>query len=268
MTTSKTVTSINLLEIGTQLALTAKGLQKKCDDSQPLGIMITTDLLAGKIPDLKKLGTVNILKMRKVDDGYKCDAINLYVNDDGEVGIYSPDFQQLSDFECLSYKSGIGGYSIIKHKSGVQLTVDISYSEDHVLELVTDGKNGIEGQGLPLPSYLKLVPQPETPLHNNSIPQNEVLEIISNGKKSRKFGTPLITIKSESGQIFADVIANAAVQRIYENHGIGSKFKIVGKRAKKNKEGQPIDSDGNVSTNKHAWIVDIVDCQAPQFDDL
>ena len=184
MTTSKTATSINLLEIGNQLALTAKGLQNKCNDSQ-YGIMIATDLLAAKIPDLKQLGTLNIFKMRKVDDGYKCDSINLYINDDGEVGIYSPDYQQLSDFECLSYKSGIGGYSVVKHKSGIELTVNISYSEDHVLELVAEGKDGIEGVGYPLPSYLKLVPQPETPLHNSAIPHNEVLEIISNGKKSR-----------------------------------------------------------------------------------
>lgn len=267
MTNAKTVNSINLLEIGTQLALTAKGLQQKCDN-QPYGVLIPTDMLAGKIPDLKKLGNVNILKMRKVNDVYKCDTINLYVNNDGEVCIYSPDFQQLSDFECLSYKTGIGGHSIIEHKSGVQFTVAISCSDEHISELVADDKYFVEGQGLPLPSYLKLVPQPETPLHDNTIPHNEVLEIISTGKKSRKFSTPLISIKSESGQIFTDVIANAIVQRISENYGIGSKFKIVGKRARKNKEGQPIDVNGVISHDKPAYLVDVVDCQAPQFDDL
>lgn len=267
MTNSKTVNSINLLEIGSQLALTAKGLQQKCDN-QPYGVVISTDLLAGKIPDLKKLGILNIFKMRKVNDIYKCETINLFVNNDGEVCIYSPDFQQLSDFECLSYKTGNNGYCIIEHKSGVQFTVAISRSDEHSVELFEGDIKFIEGEGLPLPSYLKLVPQPETPLHDNTIPHNEILEIISTGKKSRKFDTPLISIKSESGQIFADVLANAIVQRISESYGIGSKFKIVGKRARKNKEGQPIDANGVITHDKPAYIVDIVDCQAPQFDDL
>jgi hypothetical protein len=173
----------------------------------------------------------------------------------------------LKDFDCLSYKTGFEGHAVIEHNSGVILEVSISVSDDHSVEIAKNGKP-FEGDGFPLPSYLKLVPRPETPLHDKSIPNNEVLTIISNGKKTRKFDTPLVTIKSESGEVFTDVIANAAVQRIYEEHGTGSKFKIAGKHPKKNKDGLPVNANGEVSQDKHAWIVDIIDCQGIQFDDL
>ena len=265
MATTKTTAQINLLEIANQLALTAKGLQKKVDSDG--FVIVTASQLAGKMPELKVLNDTAIFRLRKGDDCYKADTLTAYSDDNGEARLYSADLTELTDFTAIKYKSGISGFIDIKHKSGLELKISISTNDDHILELEEAQKPGIDGEGMPNPDYLRLVPQPETPLYSDVLPHNVEIEILSNGRKSRKFETPLVTIKLPDGKIIKDVICNAALERIYQDSGKGAKFKIVGKRPKKNKEGQPVDANGKVS-NKPAYIVDIVNCQSVDFSDL
>ena len=266
MTSEKTATQMNLLEIANQLALTAKGLQKKVDSDG--FVTVTATQLSGKMPELKVLKDTAIFRLRKGDDCYKADTLTAYTDDNGEAKLYSADLSELTGFTALKYKSGISGHIDIQHKSGLELKISISTNDNHILELEETQSSGFEGEGMPKPDYLRLVPQPETPLYSDVLPHNVEIEILSNGRKSRKYETPLVTVKLPDGKIVKDVICNAALQRIYESSGNGSKFKIVGKRARKNKEGQPIDSDGKVNPSKPSYIVDIVNCQSIDFADL
>lgn len=269
MVTTKTIAQqINLLEIGNQLSLTAKGLQKKVDLEGYA--IVTASQLAGKIPAFKTLGDLTMFRLRKSDDSYKAETLTAYSNDDGGADLYTPDLNVLEGFTPIKYKSGIGGYVDIRHDSGLELKIAISTSEEHILELEDSESQGIEGEGMPLPSYLRLVPRPETPLHDPKLPHDVELEIVSNGKDSRKYGTPLVVVKLPDGSVIKNVICNAQLERIYQQHGNGAKFKIVGVRPKKNKEGQPIDASGKAVTGnaKPAYLVDIVNCQLADFSDL
>lgn len=264
MTTSKI---INLIEIGNQLALTAKGLQKKVDDStEPLNIQAS--LLVGKIPELKVIADKAILRLRKTEDGYRADAPNVWLNDDGEAILCYTDFALMEDFTAIKHKSGIGGYVDVKHKSGLILKISITTNEEHLEDLESNDSDGYEGEGMPLPSYLRLIPQPETPLYDDKLPVGVELTIISNGKFSRKYQTPLVTVKSATGEVFKDVICNAALKRIHETYGDGAKFKIISKHPKRNKKGETVTANGEVSATNHAWIVNILDCQSVDFSDL
>lgn len=260
------MTQINLLEIANQLALTAKSLQKKADDDGY--VIVTASQLSGKIPELKVLENTAIFRLRKSDDIYKADTLTAFADDNGEARLYSADLTELSGFTSIKYKSGISGYIDIKHETGLALKISISYSDDHILELEGENISGYEAKGMPKPSYLRLLPQPETPLYSEILPHNVEIEIVSNGKKSRKYDTPLVSVKLPDGKIILNIICNATLQRIYESHGVGARFKIVGKRPRKNKEGQPIDSDGKVNIKKPSYIVEIVNCQSVDFSDF
>lgn len=258
---------INLIEIGNQLSLTAKGLQKKVDDAnEPLHIAATT--LVAKLPELKIISDKYVLRLRKTEDGYKADAPSVWLNDNGEAILCYTDFAPMEDFTAIKYKSGVGGWVDVKHKSGLILKISITVSDEHLEDLEANESDGYEGEGLPLPGYLKLIPQPETPLYDSKLPHNVEFTIISNGKFSRKYQTPLVTIKSTTGEVFKDVICNTALNRIYETHGSGAKFKIVSKHPKRNKKGETVTANGEVSTTNHAWIVNILDCQSVDFSDL
>jgi len=265
---TKTSKPINLLEIASQLALSAKGLQKKVEENNGQPINIPASMLVGKISELKVLGENPIFRLRKTEDGYKADSPSVWVNDNGESNLYYPNFEIMEEFTAIKYKSGINGWVDIKHISGLELRISISTNDEHTLELSTKESEGIEGEGMPNPSYLRLIPQPETPLYSDELAHNKVFTIISNGKFSRKYSTPLVTIKSESGKVFKDVICNSALQRIYKEHGEGAKFKIVSKHPKRNKQGEPVNANGEVSLDNHAWIVNILDCQSVDFSDL
>ncbi|MBW4607095.1 MAG: hypothetical protein KME22_07690 [Hassallia sp. WJT32-NPBG1] len=259
---------INLIEIGNQLALSAKGLHKKIEENNGQAINVPASMIATKIPDLKVLGENPIFRLKKTEDGYKADTAGVWLNNDGESNLYYSDFEIMEGFTPIRYKTGINGWVEIKHKSGLELKISISTNDDHILELSSQESEGIEGEGMPNPAYLRLIPQPETPLYSSELPHNIEFTIISNGKFSRKYNTPLVTIKSESGKVFKDVICNAALQRIYKEYGQGAKFKIASKHPKRNKQGEPVTANGEVSQTNHAWIVNILDCQLVDFSDL
>ena len=202
---------INLLEIGNQLALSAKGLQRKVDENNGQPINIPALMLVSKISELKVLGDNPIFRLRKTEDGYKADSPSVWVNDNGEANLYYPNFEIMEGFNALKYKSGINGWVDVKHVSGLELRISITTNDEHTLELSSKESEGIESEGLPNPSYLRLIPQPETPLYSDELAHNEEFTIISNGKFSRKYSTPLMTIKSESGKVFKDVICNSAL---------------------------------------------------------
>ena len=267
MKTNATSTQVNLLETANQIATTAISLQKKVTETgKPISIAAKT--LLQKMPELEPLPADMILfRLRESGSTYSCDTLMAYASED-KVLLTQPDLQILTDFAFVRYQSGISGWADIQHASGLQLRVGMSVSDEHVTELVTLNKKGIEGNGEPKTQYLKQLPKPEIPIYSHLLPVNAVLTIIKHGDKSKKFDTPLIDAQSSEGEIFKNIICNAALERIIEAHGVGAKFKITGKRPKVNKDGKEIDSEGKVNSKNPAMIVQIADLQGLDFSDL
>jgi hypothetical protein len=259
--------TINLIEIANQIALTAKGLLKKVDENGQT-LNVAASLLVTKIPELKAIVDKNIIRLSKTVDGYAGATCSAWVNDAGEVVYCYTDLTPMQGYTPIRHKPGVGGWVDLKHESGFILRIAVSVSESFLEEIEADDIEPVEKDGSPLPSQLKLIPQPETPLYDDKLPHGVVFEIFSNGKFSRKYNTPLVTIKSESGELFNDVICNSALVKIYDTHGIGAKFKIANKRPKRNKDGKPVNAQGEVSETNHAWIVNVIDCQTVDFSDL
>lgn len=258
----------NLLEVANQIATTATGLHKKVIESgKPM--LITVQQLAKKMPELQTLPSdIPIFRLRQAGQAFECDSLAVYVGPDGEPTVYQPDLEALPGFSFIRYKTGIGGYCDIEYEKGLELRIAISVSDDHIVELVEQNSKGLEAEGSPLPHYLRLVPQPEIPIYSDVLPMNTELTILSNGLKSRKYETPMVTVKAPNGEVFKNVICNADLQRIVETHGLGAKFKIVSKRPRVNREGEPINSEGKVDKKNPSMIVKIADLQGIDFSDL
>jgi hypothetical protein len=259
---SKTAT-VDLLDMANQIATTAKSIHKLVEDTQrPQSIK--AGKLVGKLPELKQLPSdLTLFRVRKKDAIFQCDTLCAYMSDDGEALIYTTELDTVSDFKFIRHKTGIGGYCEIKHSSGLEFRIAISCSDDARID------DSVEAEGKPLPTYLAKVPRPEIPLYSVILPQNEELEIVSNGLKSREYGSALVTVKVvKTGEILKNIICNAALDRVLNKHGIGAKFKIAGKTPITNKKGEPIDANGKVNKVKPMWNVQIVDCQGTDFSDL
>jgi hypothetical protein len=255
--------TVDLLDTANQIATTAKGLQKIVEETKrPQSIK--AGKLVAKMPDLKALpADLTLFKVRKKDSLFQCDTLCVYISEDGETQVYTPELDVVKGCEFIKHKAGIGGYCVVKHESGLELRIAVSISDDTRLE------EHQEKDGQPLPHQLSRVPRPEIPLYSDVLPHNEELEIISNGLKSREHGTPLVNVKLiKTGEVFKNVICNAMLERILNKHNIGAKFKIAGKQPRTNKNGQPIDSNGKINKEKPSWNVQIVDCQGADFSDL
>lgn len=251
--TAKTAKTVNFLDLGTQLALAAKGMQKQVKEAdRPLSF--PASILAKKIKGLEALGNMKIFQMREVGENeYKVSTLTLYRNGE-ECGVYTPDLELVSDFQIVGFKTGKYGYATLKHKSGELFTAAISYTDDYVMELEESGEDGVEGEGVPPLDALRELPSPETPLWSKLLPLDKELTIISNSKVSKKHQTPLVNVKLPNGDIQKDVLCNSALQSLYERHGKGAKFKIASKKQVERKDKTKV------------WIVNIIDCQLDLSD--
>lgn len=269
---------VNLLDVANQLKTTAVSLQQKVKESgKP--VAIPAKAVSKKVTELAQLPADLVLfRLRESVGVFECDTLCPFVDDDGNVTLFSPDLEPVTGFEFVSYTTGYSGNCIVRHESGLQLQTPISTNQAHIEKLVGDNKRGLEGTGSPLPEYLSPVPQPEIPLYNDDLPQNQALEVVKTGKTTRQFQTPMVDVKTQSGTIIKNLICNADLQRIVERYGVGAKFQIAGKRPRLNKEGLPINefgkteaewkADKNKETWKPAQIVQIADLQGTDFSDL
>lgn len=266
LTTPPASPVIDLLEVANQLASSAKSLQKTALETKK-PVFVSVQSILKKLPDLKVLPPdLAIFRLRATDSIFLADTLNVYELE-GQTVIASPDLELLDGFDFVSYKTGINGHCVVSF-NGLQLKIDISVSDSHVDDLVNTGAKGVDGSGKPDPSYLRKLPQPETPLYSDDLPQNVALTIVATGKTTQRFDTPLVDITDPKGKLYKNVITNSDLSSIATKHGIGAKFKIIGKRAKVNKEGQPIDSTGKVNLKKPSYIVQLQDLQGLDFSDL
>ena len=257
---------IDLLEVANQLSSSAKGLQKTALETKK-PVFVSVQSILKKLPLLEALPPdLAIFRLRATDSIFIADTLSVY-EFEGETVVAASDLELVDGLEFASYKTGINGYCDVI-SNGLTLRVAMSVNDDHVQELVDTGAKGVDGIGKPDPSYLRKLPQPETPLHSTDIPQNTVLTIVATGKTTQRYDTPMVDITDPKGKVFKNVICNADLEKIVTKHGLGSKFKVLGKRARVNREGQPIDSTGKVNVKKPSYIVQIQDMQGLDFSDL
>ena len=257
---------IDLVEVANQLASSAKGLQKTALETKK-PVFVSVQSILKKLPELEALPPdLAIFRLRATDSIYLADTLNVYELE-GQTVIASPDLELLDGFVFVSYKTGINGFCIVSF-NGLTLKIAMSVSDDHVDNLINTGAKGIDGSGKPDPSYLRRLPQPETPLYSDDLPQNIALTIVATGKTTQRFDTPLVDLTDPTGKVYKNVITNSDLASITTKHGIGAKFKIIGKRARVNKDGLPIDATGKVNKLKPSYIVQILDMQGLDFSDL
>jgi hypothetical protein len=261
---------IDLLTIAGQIATTAKALGEKIKTTGKPAIL-TASQLASKIPAIAPLGDLPLFRARIAKNGLlEVDTIGLWVGETGEVGVFAADLTPIPNATILTWVAAIKGETLVEI-NGVTLKTGFNASEQCVEAIAKDGLNGpgLTGEGIPPLNLLSPIPQPETPIYSDILPLDTVLEITRTGKTSRKFETPMVdVIDRATGEVFTNLICNADLQRIAETHGIGAKFKIVGKAPKTNREGVPIDADGKVNRSKPAYIVKIADLQGDDFSNL
>lgn len=254
--TAKTTKTIDLLDFANQIATTAKSIHKAVEESKrPQSLK--AEVLTKKCPEFKALPpTLTLFRVRKLDDIFKCDTLCAYTSEEGVVKVYTPELDVVEGFDFVKHKTGVSGFCEVKHTSGLTLKIGISVSADDRLTGTND-----EGDGSPLPHKLALVPRPELPLYSDSVPVNEELEIVRDGLRSKEHNTPLVDVKiNRTGEILKNLLCNAQLERIVEKHGIGAKFKVVGKRQRSNGD--------KSSKTKPTWTVQIADCQGVDFSDL
>jgi hypothetical protein len=246
--------NINLLELGKQITLTAKGLQQQVKTTgKPVGI--SASKLAGKIKDLEALGALKIFQLREDEsDDFKINTLTAFKDGD-KCDLYDIEHNPLGDFEFLSYKSGKQGFVVVRHASGLEITAAISCSKEYLFELEEDDTDGEEGEGIPPLKFLRDVPNPETPLSSSVMPIGVELTVISNGKVSKQHKTPLVDVRLPDGTVQKNVICNTALDSLYQKYGDGMKFKIAKKREVELKKEE-----------RKICIVDIIDCQIDLSD--
>lgn len=260
---------ISLIEKASTIANTAEKLREMVR-TQKKPITLTTDQLKAKLPGIAALGpNVPVIRLRLSRAGLvEGDTLGVWLGDDGKVGVFDPRLNPVAGVEILSWSALIKGSAIISI-GGQSFEIGFNPSD----EAIDRATNNLEdptlaGEGNPPPDLVAPIPHPEIPPYSKELAENIVFEIKAVGRKSQKYQTPMIDIQSEKGEFFRDVICNAEMEKIASTYGVGGKFKIVGRAKRVNKEGLPIDSDGNVNREKPSWIVKIADLQGEDFSDL
>ena len=257
---------IDLIEVANQLASSAKGLQKTALETKK-PVFVSVQSILKKVPELEPLPPdLAIFRLRATESIFLADTLNVF-EFEGQTVIASTDLELLDGFDFVSYKTGINGFCIVSF-NGLQLKIAMSVSDNHVDDLIVTGAKGIDGTGKPDPSYLRKLPQPETPLYSDDLPQNVALTIVGTGKITQRYDTPLVDVTDPKGKVYKNVICNSDLTSIATKHGLGAKFKIIGKRARVNKEGLPVDATGKVNQKKPSYIVQLQDLQGLDFSDL
>lgn len=283
MATTETKTKIfDLLEVANQIALTAKALQDKVNETgEP--VIIKAINLVKKYPEFKVMGDTPIFKLRIGQDGqFYTDTLNVFKDGQDAVSLYDVDLDPVKVKHAFNaYQTGISGYVIIT-VSGQQFKTAISLDPVHLKEIVKTGEP-FSGEGIPSASFVKLVPNPITPIYSDLLTVDTVYEIVADNGQSQEFNTQLVTVKSESGKLVKRVTCNSDLNRVYTSHGIGAKFKIVSKTLRKNKDGEIYEnttgkteeqwekakSKGEVSGEfKPQYKVKILDLQLDDFSDF
>lgn len=182
-----------------------------------LGMVITAQRLASKIPSLKVLGDMPLIQLKKTATGISHLIPTLYQQNEKCVITLADINASVSDaFELVEWKAGDVNQAIIRSKEhDVTLTAAIAF-EDYVLNDVrSQHNNRLEGQGLDtmIPFWLKSAPQIELPLRN--LPHGVELTIVQdNDQRTQKFNTQLVDVIDSDEKLYKNVITNADLRNL------------------------------------------------------
>ena len=213
MQTKQTPKPINLQTIALKLSNNDRVVSQIPD----LGMVITAQRLASKIPSLEVLGNIPLIQLKKTSSGISHLIPTLYQHDEKCVITLADTNASGSDaFEVIEWKAGDVNQAIIKSKEhDVTLTAAIAF-EGYVLNDVQNQHgNRLEGQGLDtlIPFWLKPAPQIELPLHN--LPIGVELTILEDSdRRTQKFKTQLVDVIDSDEKLYKNVITNANLRNL------------------------------------------------------
>lgn len=226
--------TVNLQQIASQLEQSAKNIEAKVKGTDKR-LSIPTSALSKKVPQLKNFGNSTVFQARWTDEGMKIEIPRVcksYENE--EVITQLPDLEELSDVEYTNYVTGLGGYAVVKvgdTNFQIGLTANLDLDDDELEKF-----QGMDGKGKPPIEVLGYEKRPEIPLKSESIPLNEELVVINNGRKSREYQTPLCDVRvSSTGDVIKNVLCNTQLERLIEEYGTDGncKFKVTRKTTSK-----------------------------------
>ncbi len=225
--------TINLQELATQLEQTAKSIEAKVKGTDTR-FNISAAMLVKKVPELKAFDNKTVFQARWTDEGLRIEIPRVCRSIETENVITQlPDLETI-DVEYISYLTGLSGYAIVKIKN-TQFQIGLTAN----LDLEDDELDSIEGIGTPPSEVLGYEKRPEIPLKSDSIPMNEELIVIGNGKKSREHNTPMCDMKVVStGEIIKNVLCNTQLERLIEKYGTKGDCKFKVTRKTKTKDGK------------------------------
>lgn len=219
--------TVNLQQIASQLEQSAKSIEAKVKGTDKR-FCIPTSVLIKKVPELKNFANSTVFQARWTNEGMRIEIPRVCKSyEDERVITQLPDLEPLTKVEYINYVTGLAGYAVVKVGSAnfqIGLTANLDLDDDEL--------QGVDGEGKPPVEVLGYEKRPEIPLKSDSIPVNEELVVIANGRKSREYDTPMCDLKvSSSGEIIKNVLCNTQLERLIIDYGSEGdcKFKITKK---------------------------------------
>jgi hypothetical protein len=182
-----------------------------------LGMVITAQRLASKIPSLKVLGNMPLIQLKKSAAGINHLIPTLYRYEEECVIALADINASITDaFSVVEWKAGDINQAIIKSKEhDVTLTAAIAFEDYVVNDIRSQHGNILEGQGLDtlIPYWLRSAPQIELPLRNLPI-GSELTIVQENDRRTQKYNTLLIDVIDSDGNLYKNVITNADLRNL------------------------------------------------------
>ncbi|MEM7758071.1 MAG: hypothetical protein AAF298_08095 [Cyanobacteria bacterium P01_A01_bin.40] len=204
---------INLQTIALKL-LNNEGIVSQIPE---LGMVITAQRLASKIPSLKVLGNMPLIQLNKSNAGTNYLVPTLYQHQEKCVLTLADINASITDaFEVIEWKAGDVNQAIIKSKQhDLTLTAAIAFDNYMLDDIRSQHDNRLEGKGLDtlIAYWLKPVPQIEIPLRN--LPIGVQLTIVDDrDQRTKKFNTQLVDLTDSDEKLYKNVITNADLRNL------------------------------------------------------
>ena len=208
---TETIKPINLKTIGLVL-LANNSITANVSDQ---GKVITASDLKNQLPNLKPLGETPLIKIFPTATGMSYLIPTLY-RQDGEVVLVLPDINASTtdDFTVSSWEAGDVNRAVVTSKSNdISLSIGIAFTNLFLDMIRSEHNNHYKSDSVEKlnTQWLKDAPALEHPLRK--LPQNEVLTILNvQEKRSDKYNTQLVNIKTSNGKVYNNVITNATLR--------------------------------------------------------
>jgi len=181
------------------------------------GKVITASELALSIPSLKKLGDTPLVKVITTESGNKALIPTLY-RFDNEVMLVMPDINASfsTEFIVNNWEAGDFNQAIVNHKeSDICLVINIAYQPWFIEDIRVRHDNSIKSDSIEKLDANWLKDAPRIEHHLSNLPHLENLTILGlSDRRSEKYNTLLIDVKTSQGKVYKNVITNSALRSL------------------------------------------------------